>query len=94
MPMISAAVAGGLAKAKIGKKIFGFLKKGWGLVQRGAAAVTKNKNLVDTALGGAQSNVVPSSFGTVVQSPEQQSKSSNALIYGALGLGAFLLLKK
>ena len=94
MPMVSAAVAGGLAKAKIGKKIFGFLKQGWGLLKKGAAAVTKNKNLVETALGGVESNIVPSSFGTVVQSPEQQSKSSTALLYGALGLGAYLLLKK
>jgi len=82
-----------LVAGKAGKNIWNLLKKGWGLVKRGASAVTKNRDLVDTALGGKDSKVIQTPIGTVAQSPNQ-AKSNSMLLYGGLGLAAILFLKK
>ena len=94
MPAVVGAVAAKtLVSGKAGKKIWDLLKKGWGLVKRGASAVTKNRDLVDTALGGKDSKVIQTPIGTVAQSPNQ-AKSNSMLLYGGLGLAAILFLKK
>ena len=94
MPAIAiGSAAAGLAKGKVGKKIWGFLKKGWRLAKRGASAITKNRDLVDTALAGKKSTVVQTPIGTIAQSPNQK-KSNSMLLYGGLGLAAILFLKK
>lgn len=94
MPAIAiGSAAVGLTKGKAAKRIWNFLKKGWGLVKKGASAVTKNRDLVDTALGGNDSKIIQTPIGTVAQSPNQ-AKSNSMLLYGGLGLAAILFLKK
>lgn len=92
--IVGASIVGGLAKTKASKKIWGFLKKGWSLAQKGANAIIRNKSLGDTVMGGDQTSIAPTPVGTFVQSPEQKQANSQLLIYAGLGLGAYLIFKK
>lgn len=70
------------------------LQNGWNLLKKAGNAINKNRDLVETALGGNESSMVSTPIGTVLQSPDQASSNKNLLLLGGAALAGFLLLKK